>query len=162
MIAHIREVTCDDVAACYAIEAACFPPGEAASEEKIRARAMLFPSGFLVAEHAGAIIGFVNSGASDRDDLADESLKDMVGHDPSGRNLIIFSVAVRPDMRAQGIATQLLHAFVERARRLGKECVLLLCKPHMAGFYQRFGFHDEGLSNSAHGGARWHTMRLQL
>jgi ribosomal protein S18 acetylase RimI-like enzyme len=162
MIAHIREATCEDVLACYAIEAACFPPGEAASQQNIRTRATLFPAGFLVAEHEGKIIGFVNSGASNQDDLADEALKDMVGHDSAGRNLIVFSVAVRPAMQAQGVATQLLRAFIEQARRLGKESILLLCKAHLVGFYERAGFRDEGLSNSLHGGARWHQMRLKL
>ena len=159
MIAHIREVTCNDVAACHAIEAACFLPGEAASKQNIRTRAMLFPAGFLVAECDSEIVGFINSGASDRDDLADEALKGMVGHDPAGRNLIVFSVAVQPSAQGQGVATQLLHAFSEQARLLGKESILLLCKAHLVGFYERFGFRDEGLSNSSHGGARWHQMR---
>ena len=127
------------------------------------ARAPCFSqSGFLVAECDGEIVGFVNSGASDQDDLADESLKDMVGHDPSGRNLVVFSVAVQPSAQGQGVATQLLPAFIEQARLLGKESVLLLCKAHLVGFYERFGFQDEGLSNSVHGGARWHTMRRDM
>jgi hypothetical protein len=92
----IRYATLADTHACHAIELLCFDPAEAASIESIQARIEVFASGFLVAEMEGTIWGFINSGATNADDLADEELKQMVGHAANGYNLVVFSLAVHP------------------------------------------------------------------
>lgn len=158
----IRQVTLTDLAACHAVEAACFPPAEAAPLENIRRRIELFPEGFLVAELAGELIGMVNSGATHDDDISDEGFKRLINHDPAGANIVIFSLAVLPVYQRQGIAGQLLKAFIARARQLGKRRILLICKPPMIAYYARFGFVDAGPSSSTHGGAHWHEMSLEL
>ncbi len=159
---RIRQVTLADLAACHAVETACFPPAEAAPLENIRRRIELFPEGFLVAERAGELIGMVNSGATHDDDISDEGFKRLINHDSAGANIVIFSLAVLPVYQRQGIAGELLKAFIARSRRLGKRRVLLICKPAMIAYYARFGFVDAGPSGSTHGGARWHEMRLEL
>ncbi len=156
---QIRDARSKDVSACHAIERACFEASEAALERSIRTRQRLYPEGFLVAELAEQVVGFINSGATDRVDLADEAFKDMVGHDPDGANIVIFSVAVAPDHQGTGVSRGLLHAFVDRARVLGKRSILLLCKDDLVGYYQRFGFQDMGQSGSSHGGFRWREMQ---
>ena len=112
---------------------------------------------------SGAVgAGLINSAATDRDDISDEELKQLVGHDPGGKNLVVFALAVLPEVQKQGIARGLMSKFVEEARGRGKEHVLLMCKSHLIAYYERMGFDHIGLSRSTHGGAEWHEMRLDL
>lgn len=158
----IRNATAEDVARCHHIERLCFPEAEAAPRSSIEKRQAQYPEGFLVLEEANEIVGFINSGATHRLDITDEAFKDMIGHDPSGREIVIFSVSIRPDRQGEGLSTPLMHAFIERARALDKANVHLLCKADLVGYYARFGFADRGLSGSEHGGAAWHMMTLPL
>jgi hypothetical protein len=38
--------------------------------------------------------------------------------------------------------------------------VVLACKEDKVPYYEKFGFVNEGLSGSRHGGATWYQMRL--
>lgn len=158
----LRQVTPADHARCCEVEGICFPPDEAAGPESIKARIERFAQGFLVAEHAGQVVGHVNGGCTSKPDLADEAFKRLMGHDPNGTNMVIFSLSVLPDYRRHGVGGRLMDGFIMRSRELGKQAVLLLCKPPLAAYYARFGFTDQGLSSSTHGGAAWHEMRLGL
>lgn len=161
-VLEVRTVTASDIPACARIEAACFPPEEAASPEKLAKRAALYPDGFVVGVLDGEVVGFANGAATHQPDLADEAFKDLVGHDPTGTALVIFSLTVRPDLQGRGLSRPLLEGFLSRAKALRKERVLLLCKAHLVPYYARFGFVDLGRSASTHGGAVWHEMRLDL
>jgi ribosomal protein S18 acetylase RimI-like enzyme len=158
----IRHVLPQDLDGCYIVETSGFPPEEAASRETIRLRIETFPEGFLVAEENGKIVGILNSAATNRDDIGDEELKQLIGHEPAGKNMVVFALAVLPDFQNQGIARQLMSTFEEEARGRGKETVLLMCKAHLVAYYERMGFDHIGLSRSTHGGAEWHEMRLRL
>ena len=157
-IVHIREATAGDTRICHGIETACFEASEAASLENIQKRQARFPQGFLVAERDQKVIGMINSGATNEPDLADEAFKAMIGHDPDGSNIVIFSVAVVPLWQGTGVSRDLLTDFIARARVLGMQRVLLLCKNDLIGYYRKFGFEDAGLSASTHGGFAWHEM----
>jgi ribosomal protein S18 acetylase RimI-like enzyme len=159
---HIRNVRLSDLDQCFEVESAGFPEEEAASRESIQTRIETFPQGFLVAEMDGRIIGIVNSAATDKEDLADEELKKMVGHVADGRNLVVFSLAVLPQYQKRGFARQLMMRFIEDARLLGKKKVLLMCKSNLIAYYERMGFTHIGLSSSTHGGAEWHEMGYLL
>lgn len=159
---HIRNVRLSDLDQCFEVESAGFPEEEAASRESIQTRIETFPQGFLVAEMDGRIIGIVNSAATDKEDLADEELKKMVGHVADGKNLVVFSLAVLPEYQKRGFACQLMMRFIEDARLLGKKKVLLMCKSNLIAYYERMGFTHIGLSSSTHGGAEWHEMGYLL
>ena len=158
----IRHVLPKDLDECFAIEIAGFPPEEAATKETIKLRIDIFPEGFLVAEVDGKVVGMLNSAATEKDDLSDEELKQLTGHDPAGKNLVVFALAVLPEYQKRGIAGQLMSRFVEEACQQAKESVLLMCKQHLIAYYERMGFAHVGLSRSTHGGAEWHEMRLRL
>jgi ribosomal protein S18 acetylase RimI-like enzyme len=158
----IRHVLPQDLDECFFVETSGFPPEEAAARETIQLRLETFPEGFLVAEVYGRIVGMLNSGATDKDDISDEALKQLIGHDPDGKNLVVFALAVLPEFRKQGVARQLMSRFVDEARQREKENVLLLCKQHLIRYYERMGFVHAGLSKSTHGGAEWHQMQLAL
>jgi len=151
---HIRHVTLEDLDACCQIESACFTVAEAASRVSIETRIKVFPQGFLVAEYKGKVIGQINSGATDQDDLADEALKQLIGHVPNGKNLVIFSLSVLPPYQRRGIGGRLLTRFVDRARDDGRAAILLLCRSHFISYYLGFGFTDRCVSASTHGG-KW-------
>ncbi|MFW5490449.1 MAG: GNAT family N-acetyltransferase [Desulfovibrio sp.] len=154
----IKHPTTADVQACSLVEQACFPPEEAASLQSIQTRIASFSQGFLVAESDGRIIGQVNSGATNKDDITDEAFKQLVGHDPAGKNMVIFSLSVLPEYQKSGVASRLLREFLDLARAQEREAVLLLCKSNLVRFYERFGFVSRGLSACTHGGAQWLEM----
>lgn len=159
---NIRTVTQDDIQACYQIEQKCFEESEAASLESIEKRVRLYPAGFLVAEIDHQIVGMVNSGSTDKDDITDEAFKKLIGHTDNGKNIVIFSVSVLPEFQGRKIASELLKRFIRRAGDLKKEKILLLCKTALIRFYESFGFEHAGMSTSTHGGFEWHEMILHI
>lgn len=38
----------------------------------------------------------------------------------------------------------------------------MTCKDHLVHYYAKFGFVDEGISTSEHGGVSWHEMRYTM
>ena len=158
----IRHVIPQDLDECFTVETSGFPPEEAATRETIKLRIDRFPEGFLVAEVDGKVVGILNSAATDKEDLSDEELKQLIGHDPQGSNLVVFALAVLPEFQKRGIAGQLMARFVEEARARGKGNIMLMCKQPLIAYYARMGFAHVGLSRSTHGGAEWHEMRLAL
>lgn len=158
----IRRVTDRDLNACFETEGRSFPPAEAASRENIARRIELFPEGFLVAELGGKVVGHINSGATDKEDITDEEFKALIGHDSAGANIVVFSLAVLPEFRGRHIGRQLMLKFVEKSRRLGKKRVMLICNEGLIAYYASLGFRYAGVSSSTHGGSAWHEMYLSL
>lgn len=152
----------EDLTACHTIEARSFPPCEAAWTTSLENRINYYPEGFLVAEYNGEIVAQVNSGSTSKDDITDEEFKQLIGHDPEGANIVIFSLSVLPEYRSKGIGGKLLSSFIDQSRALGKTKVMLLCKEELIGYYGSYGFKDCGISDSKHGGAVWHMMELSL
>lgn len=157
----IRNVTEQDLNDCHAVESAGYNT-EGATRKKIQARIKLFPEGFIVADLRGCIIGIVNSGSTNSNDLTKEEFKEMIGHDNNGKNMVIFSLAVLPQFRGQGVSRKLMEKFVEVSKKLKKEKILLICKPELIPYYQKFGFIYAGKSRSKHGGFTWHEMYVRL
>lgn len=49
------------------------------------------------------------------------------------------------------------------AKKQNRQCIVLTCKKKdLIDFYSKFGFVDEGVSESNHGGEKWNQMRLML
>ena len=86
----------------------------------------------------------------------------MVGHVKDGGNMVIFSLAVLPEFRGNGISKQLMVRFVEVSKFLKKAKILLICKSELIPYYQNYSFLYGGKSNSKHGGFEWHEMYLLL
>jgi ribosomal protein S18 acetylase RimI-like enzyme len=122
----------------------------------------MFPEGFLVAESHGQIVGMINSGSTNKEDITDEAFKDMVGHVRDGKNIVIFSLAVLPEFQGMGVSKKLLTKFVDISKELKKEKILLICKSDLIPYYQKYGFSYGGKSKSRHGGFEWHEMYLSL
>jgi len=158
---RIRNVLPEDLEACFEIETLCFE-GAGATRTRIGRRIRKHPEGFLVASQGGKLVGFVNSGAFDSDDIADERLKDLIGHNPAGKHLVVFSLVVHPRARGKGIARELLERMVEIAIADDRESILLDCREHLIRYYESFGFAYRAKSTAAFGGHAWHEMALDL
>ena len=157
---EITTATLADLDALADIEAACFPAAEAAAREEIEERLRVYADHFYIAREKGAAIGFVDGMVTDEKDLLDELYADAARHDENGAWQMIFGLNTLPEYRRRGVAAALIETLCAAARAQGRRGVVLTCKDHLLPYYAKFGFVDEGLSASTHGGAVWHQMRL--
>ena len=158
---RIRTAAPTDLAAITAVEAACFPPAEAATETEFAARLAAYPDHFwLLEDDGGRLISFVDGMVSDEPTLRDEMYENAALHNESGAWQMIFGVNTLPQYRRQGCAGQLLRRVIADARAQGRRGCVLTCKEALVHYYAVFGFVSEGLSQSTHGGAVWYDMRL--
>ena len=67
-----------------------------------------------------------------------------------------------PRCRRQGYAGLLLQRAIADARAQGRKGLVLTCKEKLLHYYARFGFVNEGVSGSTHGGVVWYQMRLRF
>jgi len=157
----IRKAAASDLDAVASLEETCFPPAEAASRESFRARLAVYPDYFLLLFLDGELVSFVDGFVTDERDLTDEMYADASMHDPDGAWQMIFGVNTHPAYRRHGYAAKLIGEMIRCAESEGREGVVLTCKENLVSYYARFGFLDEGISSeSVHGGAVWHQMRL--
>jgi ribosomal protein S18 acetylase RimI-like enzyme len=157
-----RSATPPDTARCYEIEISSYEGDEAATREKIATRIAQYPEGFLVMELDGEIIGFINGGCAHEVVLADESFKELVGHDPQAPNVVIMSVVIDRAQQGRGYASSMMRSFVERMRRMNKKSIHLMCKDRHVALYERLGYRYVRPSASDHGGMAWHEMVMDL
>lgn len=157
---RIREARPEDLEEVTRIEAACFPEEKAAGRDRMQARLAAYPSHFLILEAEGRAAGFVNGIVSGLPDLEDRMFEDASMHEEDGDWQMVFGLDVLPEFRGRGYARRLMEACVARARREGRKGVVLTCRPGLVEMYSKFGFVDEGLSASTHGGVPWHQMRI--
>ena len=148
--------------AITALEAACFPPAEAASYASFEARLTAFPDRFWLLYLDGELVSMVNGSLSDEDDLRDEMFHDTGLHDPAGKWQMIFGVATLPAYRCRGFAGKLLDTAIDQCRREGRAGLVLTCKQAKLSYYGGHGFVNEGLSSSEHGGDVWYQMRIRF
>lgn len=156
----IRPVCMADLDRCAAIEAACFPPEQAASRAAIHDRIAAYPEHFLIGELNGQIIGYVMGPVIGREYITDEMFADPSCHDEKNPWQSVFSLAVHPDWQGRGYGRDLLAALIAQARRDGRRGVTLTCLDRKLAYYGSLGFAELGVSGSTHGGAVWYDMAL--
>ena len=160
---RIRHASPADLDAIVALEEACFPPEEAADRESFQGRLATYPELFWLLEdtdNGNALVSLINGFATDLPDLTDDMYGDASTHDPNGVWQMIFGVDTSPRYQHQGYASALMRRVIADTRTAGRRGLVLTCKDRLVGFYARFGFEDEGISESTHGGVVWHQMRL--
>ena len=156
----VRYGTEKDIDRIAEIEALSFPSAEAATRKSIAERMVVFPECFWVLEEKGEILSFINGMATDKADLADEMFDRAEMHDNNGKWQMLFSVATDPACRSLGLAGTVMTRVIDDSRKRNKAGIVLTCKEGLLGFYSKFGFVNEGVSSSVHGGAVWYQMRL--
>ncbi len=158
----IRAAEPRDLDEVFRVESACFPPAEGASYESLRDRLDAFRHSFFVAETNNKIVGLIDGCVTDLRLLEDQLYESTALHREDAPNVMIFGLAVDPDYQKHGIASRLMTTLIEESRCRGKKLISLTCKEHMIPFYERFGYVNEGVSDSAHGGVTWYNMTLFL
>lgn len=148
--------------AVTAVEAACFSPAEAATEDQFRERLAAYGDHFLLLEEEGRLIGFIDGPVTVDPDLTDDMYADTSCHCEEGAWQMIFGLNTLPEWRRQGCAGRLIEALKDKARQEGRRGVVLTCKDRLVPYYAKFGFVNEGVSPSTHGGVVWYQMRLKF
>ena len=160
---EIRTAVMADLAAVTAVEAACFPAAEAATERDFAQRLAVYPNHFwLLEEDDGTLVSFINGMVTDEPTLRDEMYENAALHREDGAWQMIFGVNTLPAYRKRGLAGQVLERVIADARAQGRKGCVLTCKDKLIHYYEKFGFQNEGVSESVHGGVVWYDMRLEF
>ena len=158
---RIRTAVLADLPAVTAVEAACFPAAETATEADFAKRLAVYPNHFwLMEDDNGSLVSFVNGLVTDEPHLRDEMYADAGLHNENGAWQMIFGVNTLPAYRRQGLAEQVLRQVIEDAKAQGRKGCVLTCKEKLLHYYGKLGFVNEGVSQSTHGGVVWYEMRL--
>ena len=158
---RIRTATLADLPAVTAVEAACFPAAEAATEADFAARLAAYADHFwLLEEDDGMLISFIDGMVSDEPTLRDEMYENAALHNEHGAWQMIFGVNTLPAYRRQGCAARVMERVIADAHAQGRKGCVLTCKDRLIHYYETFGFQNEGVSKSVHGGVVWYDMRL--
>ena len=159
---EIRKGTLKDLEAIAAVEAACFPAAEAATAEEFAERLQQYGDHFWLLWEGERLLAFVDGFCTDWPDLTDEMYADAALHDENGAWQMIFGVNTIPAYRKHGYAGELIKCAIEDARKQERKGLVLTCKDHLVHYYAKFGFENEGVSESEHGGVKWNQMRLKF
>ena len=156
----IRTATIEDLETVSAVEAECFPPAEAASKEEFEKRLTHYGKHFWLMFDGDKLIAFVDGFVTDEADLTDEMYEKAEMHDENGAWQMIFGVNTIPAYRKKGYAGELIKRAIADAREQGRKGLVLTCKDRLIPYYAKFGFVNEGVSESVHGNVVWNQMRL--
>lgn len=159
---NIRNAALSDLDALTHIESVSYPKSEGASRNSIKSRLETFPDHFWILEEDDKMIAFINGFVTNEKDLTDEMYDHPRMHDENGRWQMIFSVVTAPEYRRHGYAGLVMKKVLEDARLQKREGVVLTCKEALIPFYSKFGFVNEGVSESTHGDVTWYQMRCTL
>ncbi len=157
---EIRTATLADLEAITAVEAECFPAAEAATKEEFEGRLKYYADHFWLLFDGDKLVAFVDGFVTDEPDLTDEMYADASLHNEDGAWQMIFGVNTIPAYRKQGLAGKLIERAIADAREQGRKGLVLTCKDRLVHYYAKFGFENEGVSGSEHGGVTWYQMRL--
>ena len=156
----IRTATMEDLEAVAAVEAECFPPAEAATKEAFAKRLEYYGNHFWLMYDGDKLISFVDGFVTDDADLTDEMYEKAELHKEHGAWQMIFGVNTVPSYRKRGCAGKLIKRAIADAKAQGRKGLVLTCKDRLIPYYAKFGFVNEGVSESVHGNAVWNQMRL--
>ena len=156
----IKNATQEDLDAISRVEAECFPPAEAATKEEFAKRLAYYGNHFWLMFDGDKLIAFVDGFVTDEADLTDEMYEKAEMHDENGAWQMIFGVNTIPAYRKKGYAGELIKRAIADAKAQGRKGLVLKCKDRLIPYYAKFGFVNEGVSESVHGNVVWNQMRL--
>ena len=157
---NIRTATLQDIGQIAAVEKECFPAAEAATKEEFAKRLEHYADHFWLMFEDDTLIAFVDGMVTDQDDLTDEMYENASMHNENGAWQMIFGVNTLPAYRNHGYAGELLKRAIADAKDQGRKGLVLTCKDRLVHYYAKFGFVNEGVSESVHGNVVWNQMRL--
>ena len=159
---NFRTAQLSDLDRVTEIEYICFPAKQAATRAAFEQRIKTFPSHFILLEHEGTPIGFVNGAVLDARHIEDEMYERTDSHNERGAYQSVYGLDVLPEYRGRGLAHKLMAQLIDQAKKEGRRGVTLTCLDEKISFYETMGFKNEGVSNSSHGGVVWNNMILEF
>ena len=159
---NIRYATMADLDDIASVESVCFPVLEAATKEEFEQRIKYFGNHFWLMFEGEKLIAFVDGFVTDEADLTDEMYEKAELHNEHGAWQMIFGVNTIPACRRHGYAGELICRAIQDAKKQGRKGLVLTCKDRLVPYYAKFGFENEGVSDSAHGNVVWNQMRLKF
>lgn len=160
---NIRNAQWQDLDKLAQIEAACFPAAEAATKETLAQRLQIYSKHFWVLElYDGTIVGFIDGFVTNQAAITDEMFEQPRLHDEAAAYQAVFGLNVLPDYRGRHYGIALMNALVANARMAGRKGCILTCKENMISYYRKFGYQNQGLSQSKHGSVVWYDMLLEF
>ena len=159
---NFRTAQLSDLDRVTRIEYICFPAEQAATRAAFEQRIKTFPSHFILLEHEGTPIGFVNGAVLDARYIEDEMYERTDSHNERGAYQSVYGLDVLPEYRGRGLAHKLMAQLIDQAKKEGRRGVTLTCLDEKIGFYETMGFKNEGVSASSHGGVVWNNMILEF
>lgn len=159
---NFRTAQLSDLDRVTEIEYICFPAEQAATRAAFEQRIKTFPSHFILLEHEGTPIGFVNGAVLDARYIEDEMYERTDSHNEQGAYQSVYGLDVLPEYRGRGLAHKLMAQLIDQAKKEGRRGVTLTCLEEKIGFYETMGFKNEGVSDSSHGGVVWNNMILEF
>lgn len=158
----IRKGTIGDAEILSKVETTCFPPNEAATSIEIQERLNVYANHFLLLFEEDRLISFIDGFCTNQRDLTDEMYSDASMHDENGDWQMIFGLNTLSEYQRKGYATKIMNAMIHMARQEKRKGLVLTCKDRLVPYYSKFGFKNEGVSSSVHGGVVWYQMRLEF
>ena len=158
----IRTATIEDLTVIAQVEAACFPPAEAATADEFKDRLEHYATHFWLMFDNDTLIAFVDGFCTDYPNLTDEMYAKADMHNENGAWQMIFGVNTLPEYRKHGYAAKLINQAINDATTQRRKGLVLTCKEKLIPYYSKFGFVNEGISESVHGNVTWYQMRLTL
>lgn len=140
----IRRVTMDDLEEVVNLESAAFKMTKEQTRDDMVGRIENYPDTFLVVQEDGKVIGHIFGPAFNKRYIEDELYFNNHPNQKDDRYQMILSLAVLPAYRKQGIATKLIEALVQVAKKQKRQAISLTCLPKLIKFYKKRGFHNEG------------------
>ncbi|HAT55462.1 MAG TPA: GNAT family N-acetyltransferase [Lactobacillus sp.] len=160
---RIESAKTADLEQIEAIEQAGFNAAEAASLDTYRERLATLPDTFLVARaDDGHVLGFIVGPAVKERYVADWMYEDTPKNLPTGGHQLVFTIAMAPETRGQGIGSKLLTALAEVATKAGRESMSLTCLADRIPFYEKNGYVNAGVADSQHADEVWFNMEKDL
>ena len=124
---NFRTAQLSDLDRVTEIEYICFPAEQAATRAAFEQRIKTFPSHFILLEHEGTPIGFVNGAVLDARYIEDEMYERTDSHNERGAYQSVYGLDVLPEYRGRGLAHKLMAQLIDQAKKEGRRGVTLTC-----------------------------------
>jgi len=163
----IHKINPSEAEGMVKVEHRCFPEGVAETRDNLLIRIATAPEMFLVAtlnngEDKGKVVAYINGIATDENHFSDKYFHDLTLYEHGGKNIFLLGLAVLPEYRGIGLASELMKEYIKLGKDTSKSMLLLTCLKSKIPMYEKLGFINMGLANSDWGGEIWFEMKYVL
>jgi len=157
----IRKATMEDLNQIVAIASLCFPSNEIILKKTLKERLEVYSDYFWLLKEDRKIIGFIDGLVTDYTNLTDEMYKNPNLHNENGEWQMIFDICILPKYRKRCYAEKLLNQVISDVKPY-RHGLVLTCKDEFIHYFKKFGFKNEGVSESTYMGEVSYLMRLEF